>query len=401
MVTGVGIALAAALWHVSGAPLVDLDVYRAGGQAMVTGRHLYDDQFPPRPLVYQLPFTYPPFAALLFTALMPLSLKAMGFVVTAATALALVAACVVVARACGLRPAVATGLGAVVGALSVLSEPVLATIDLGQVNTLLLVMVVADCLLPRTPWPRGLLIGVAAGIKLTPAIFVLYFLARRRWRSALTAVGTFAGTVAVGFAVSAENSVQYWFSTLFNTDRIGGPEFHTNQSIRGVIGRFGLVDEQVFPFWLCGVLLTLAVTWFVLARVRDEVPALLVVAAAGLLCSPVSWSNHWVWAAVLATAVAVELLRRPRWALLAPGLAAVVFFVGPHGFLPKGGKLELTWTAAQWPWGNAFFLVAVSGLLALLVANFSRRGDNRSGGNGIGTGEKARTGPGSGGDDRR
>ncbi|WP_143261913.1 glycosyltransferase 87 family protein [Allokutzneria sp. NRRL B-24872] len=400
-VAGVGLALVLALWQVPSALFVDLDVYRAGAEAIMTGKHLYDDQFPPRPLVYQLPFTYPPFAAMLFTLLTPFSLKAMGYVVTVATALALIGACVLVARACGLRPAAAAGLGAVVGGLSVLSEPVASTIDLGQVNTVLLVMVVADCLLPRTRWPRGLLIGIAAGIKLTPAIFVLYFLARRRWRPALTAVGTFAGTVAVGFAVSTGNSAQYWFSTLFNTDRIGGPEFHTNQSIRAVIGRFGLVDEEVFPFWVGGMLLTLAITCFVLRRLRSEAPALLVVAAAGLLCSPVSWSNHWVWATVLATVVAVELLRRPRWSLLAPGLAAVVFFVGPHKFVPAGDKRELAWTATQWPQGNAFFLVAATGLLTLLVANFSRRGDNRSGDSGIGTGERAQVGLGSGDDNRR
>ncbi|MCP3803068.1 glycosyltransferase 87 family protein [Allokutzneria sp. A3M-2-11 16] len=401
LVAGVVVVLALALWQVTGKMLVDLDVYRAGAEAWMTGQRLYDEDFPPRPLVHQLPFTYPPFAAVLFSVLTPLSLKAMGYVMTAATALALAAACVIVARRCGLPRASAGGLGFAVAALSVLSEPVLATIGLGQVNTLLLAMVVADCLLPRTPWPRGLLVGIAAGIKLTPAIFVLYFLASGRVRPALTAIATLAGSVVIGFLATARDSAQYWFSTLFNTDRIGGPEFVTNQSIRGVLGRFGLVNGQVFPFWVAGVLITLVVTWLILRRVRSEVPALLVVAAAGLLCSPVSWSNHWVWASVLATAVAVALLRRPRWSLLAPGVATVVLFVGPHRFVPGGGKVELTWTAAQWPWGNAFFLTAVISLVVLLVRNWSREVDNLSGDRGIRTGERAQAGLGRDDDNRR
>ncbi|SDM53821.1 alpha-1,2-mannosyltransferase [Allokutzneria albata] len=401
LVAGVLAVLALALWQASGAALVDLDVYRAGGEAWLTGRHLYDEGFPPRPLVYQLPFTYPPFAAVLFSLLTPLSLKAMGYVLTTASALALAVACVIVARRCGLATAGARGLGVAVAALSVLSEPVLATIGLGQVNTLLMALVVADCLLPRTPWPRGLLVGIAAGIKLTPAIFVLYFLASGRVRPALTTIATFAGTVAVGFLATPKDSVRYWFSTLFNTDRIGGPEFFTNQSLRGLIGRFGLVDGQVFPFWAVGVLITLAMTWLILRRVRGEVPALLVVAAAGLLCSPVSWSNHWVWVAVLTTAVAAALVRRPRWSLLAPAVAAAVLFAGPHQYVPGGGKVELTWTAAQWPWGNAFFLTAVVSLAVLLVRNRSRPGDNLSGDAGIRTGERAQVGLGGDDENRR
>jgi len=48
-------------------------------------------------------------------------------------------------------------------------------------------LVALDCLVAKPKWPRGMLIGVAAAIKLTPAVFVLFFLLRRDYRSAVTA----------------------------------------------------------------------------------------------------------------------------------------------------------------------------------------------------------------------
>ncbi|MFB9902771.1 glycosyltransferase 87 family protein [Allokutzneria oryzae] len=373
---GAVIALALALWQVSGAPIVDLDVYRAGGEAWLTGRNLFDEEFPPRPLVYPLPFIYPPISAVLFSVLTVLPLEALGYLMATATVLALLATCVVVARHSGMDRAAALGLGGVVCALSVLSEPVRGTIDLGQINVLLMALVVADCLLPRTPWPRGLLIGIAAGIKLTPAIFVLYFIASGRWRVALTIVTSFVGTIALGFALAAEDSARYWFSTVFTIDNMVGAGFVTNQSIRGVLARFGLDKAQVFPLWAAGVAIVLAVAWFAMRRllsVGAELPAVLVIAAAGLLCSPISWSNHWVWVAAAATGLAVAVARKPRWSLIGPGLAVLVLFLGPHQYVPSGHGAELTWTGITWLSGNAFFLTAVAGLVTTAVVTARRR----------------------------
>ncbi|SDN67017.1 alpha-1,2-mannosyltransferase [Allokutzneria albata] len=366
---GIGIALALALWQVAFAPIVDLDVCRAGGEAWLAGRGLFDAEFPPRPLAYPLPFIYPPISAVLFSGFTLLSLQALGYLMTAATVLAMLAACVVTARRCGLDRAAGLGLGAAVCAVMVYAEPVRSTVDLGQVNVLLMTLVVLDCLMPRTPWPRGLLIGIAAGIKLTPLIFVLYFLASGRARVAVTIVATFAGSVVLGFLLDARNSLQYWGSTVFKLDTMVGTGFVTNQSIRGVLARFGLDKAASFPFWAIGVVLVLAATWFTVRRLLStgaELQAMLVIATASLLCSPISWSNHWVWVAVAGTGLAAALVRAPRWGLLAPGLVVAVFFVGPHAHVPGGGREE-TWTLGQWFVGNAFFLTAVTALAVLAV----------------------------------
>ncbi|MCP3801445.1 glycosyltransferase 87 family protein [Allokutzneria sp. A3M-2-11 16] len=361
-VAGTGIALALALWQVSFAPTVDLDVYRAGGEAWLAGSGLFDAEFPPRPLAFPLPFIYPPISAVLFSGLTVLPLKALGYLMATVTVLALLAACVVTARRCGLDRAAGLGLGAVGCAVMIYAEPVRGTLDLGQVNVLLMTLVVLDCLLPRTPWPRGLLIGIAAGIKLTPLIFVLYFVASGRARVAVTVVTTFVGSVVLGFLLDVENSLRYWSSTVFKLDAMVGTGFVTNQSLRGVLARFGLDKAASFPFWAIGVALVLAVTWSVVRRLLSdgaELQAMLVIAAAGLLCSPISWSNHWVWVAVAGTGLATASVRAPRWSLLAPALVVAVFFVGPHAFVPGGGGIDERWTIGEWFLGNAFFLTAV------------------------------------------
>ena len=51
------------------------------------------------------------------------------------------------------------------------SEPVRSNMDYGQINLVLMLLVVAD-LTGRQPWRRGLLIGLAAAVKLTPLVYL-------------------------------------------------------------------------------------------------------------------------------------------------------------------------------------------------------------------------------------
>jgi alpha-1,2-mannosyltransferase len=236
-------------------------------------------------------------------------------------------------------------------------EPVRTTLMFGQVNLVLMGMVAVDCLLPRTRYPRGLLIGVAAAIKLTPAVFVLYLLARRQYSAAVTAVVTFAAVTGLGMLLAPADSVMYWHSTIFDPDRIGGAEFVTNQSLRATLRRFDLAPGVEQVCWLVLVVAVLALAWHGARRVREPVDALLLVAAAGLLASPVSWSHHWVW---IVPAVAVWTIRVNRRVGPTVVLAATVtLFVVGHRFLPHARGRELDWTWWQHLAGNSYPLVAV------------------------------------------
>ncbi|RDI24553.1 glycosyltransferase 87 family protein [Lentzea flaviverrucosa] len=307
-----------------GIGVLDLRVYLAGGEAWLAGTDLYTADFHgPR----GLPFTYPPFAAMVFGVLAPLPL-ALTAVLFTAVGIGLFTAAV-------RRWA---GFGLV--ALCLLLEPLRITLDMGQVNLVLFGLVAADCLLPRPPWPRGLLVGLAAAIKLTPAIFVLFFLCRGRWRPALTAVATFTACGLAGWVLAPGQSKQFWFHAMLDPERVGGLAYSANQSLRGLLFRLG-APEFV---WFAGAIALLALTVVLLPRLRDDLTALVAVAAAGLLISPVSWSHHWVW-----IAPALLLLKgRVRIAVMA------VFAVGPHWLLPTAGDRELAWTWWQHVVGNTY-----------------------------------------------
>ena len=323
---------------------VDLAVYRSGGAAWLHGIPLYTSEFPS-----SLPFTYPPVAAVVFSvpAMLPMPVATALLTVAGLVALTVTVLLAAPVRVRGPLAAVA------VVAVCVL-EPVRSTLSFGQVNLVLMGLVAVDCLSPRTRYPRGLLVGIAAAVKLTPAIFVLYFLARRQYQAAVTTVVTFVCVTGFGMLVAPANSLAYWYSTIFDPDRIGGAAFATNQTVRAALTRLGLPGG----LWLPLVAVVLLVAWRGARRATEPVVALLLVAAAGLLASPVSWSHHWVWIvpalAVLTTRVAVPV--------------AAVFLVG-HRFLPHARDRELAWTWWQHLAGNSYLLAATAFLTWCLYSD--------------------------------
>jgi alpha-1,2-mannosyltransferase len=237
-----------------------------------------------------------------------------------------------------------------------LLEPVRVTLYFGQINVLLMALVAADCLVRRPRWPRGALVGLAAAIKLTPIAFVLFFLLRGDRKAALTAVASFAGVTALGFALNPAGSVKYWTSTVFNPDRIGKVTQESNQSISGVLARVG-VERGLL--WLLLVAAVVAVGAVAVRRARNDVEAMGLNALIVLLASPVSWSHHWVWIVPLLLTAGVTAWRtRTPLAIGLTAAGAVVFYLSPHWW----------WDADDgWTWwtvtiGNAY----VWGALAVL-----------------------------------
>ncbi|MGW6936721.1 glycosyltransferase 87 family protein [Lentzea sp. NPDC054927] len=271
---------------------IDLDVYRLGGLAWLEGKPLYVG-FTGPPLDPQLPFTYPPIAAVLFSGLTFLPAGSQNPLMVACGFVALTAVCVAVAGK--VRPGLKWTVGPVAAIVALALDPVWMTYGYGQINLFLLAMVVIDCLLVTDRRFRGVLIGVAAAIKLTPAIFVLYFLAKRDWRAAITSMVTFAGLAVAGFLITPRDSAQYWLHSLLNPDRIGDMSLSTNQSIRGVLRGLGLTPGIESLLWAALAAAVVAVAVFLARRANDDLVALFTIAAAGLLASPVSWVHHWVW----------------------------------------------------------------------------------------------------------
>jgi alpha-1,2-mannosyltransferase len=280
------LVVALAMFRAFGAfasPLMDLEVYRQAGTDVVAGVSPYIKR-------EALPFTYPPFAALLATplAVMP---KLLGDVLMSMLgALALGVSVVVVGRRLRLPGASAWWVIPICLTLT----PVWRTFGLGQVNLYLLAFIVMDALVVRGRW-RGFLIGVAAGIKLTPGIFMLYFLVTRQWRAAVVSGLGFLATVAVGALALPEDARRFWFVLLRDPNRVGGVAYEDNQSLGGALSRFlSLTDTATVLLALVVIGLGLALAVRLHAR-GSEVPAIVTVGLTGLAASPVSWSHHWVW----------------------------------------------------------------------------------------------------------
>lgn len=350
----------------TGSHFIDLQVYRTGGLAWLRGLPLYVD-FPGALDGPSLPFTYPPIAAVLFSGLTFLPVWVANALVVVVSFLCLSVVCFLVTRRLTRRANVVWTVTAAVSVAAVALEPVISTFLFGQINLVLVALVVVDCLAVTDRRWRGMLVGLAAAIKLTPLVFLLYFLVRRDWRAALTSVATFAGLAGAGFVFAPKDSAEYWFHALLDPSRVGGLAYMTNQSLRGVLHRFnpGQPTETLLWMGLSAIVVVLAI---VAARKSDDVVALTAIATAGLLVSPVSWSHHWVWC--VPAFLALGFARRTR-ARLTLGALLVVFVVQPFTWLPSTGDQEMWWTWWQHVYGDAYTWVAI-GTLGVLAATRPR-----------------------------
>ena len=400
---------------------VDLAVYRDGGLIVRHVQPFYDPgAYAPlydwggfSPLA--LKFTYTPFAAIAFAAVSVLPWAVTWISSVFVNVAALLAALWFTYRGLGYRDRrVRLGATLLAAAVTFWLQPVVRTIYLGQINLVLMAMIMWDLCQPpvtasgKRRWWKGAVTGVAAGVKLIPLIFVPYLLVTRRWREAVATVAGFAATVAFGFAVLPHDSVKWWLHgmVLSNGPRTGFMGWAGNQSLRGIITRFtGSVAAGQDP-WLAAAAAAVVggiTAAYLIDRAGYPVPALLVTALTGLLASPISWDHHWVW---VAPAVAVTghyavraaragARRTARW-LWALGAGMIFFFAAwpdalwenartlgnfslgflwaqantnPIQFARRGDQpqyVEYHWRGWQLLWGNAYILAGVALLLIAL-----------------------------------
>ncbi|HSA50413.1 MAG TPA: glycosyltransferase 87 family protein [Yinghuangia sp.] len=352
--------LVRALTHPS---MVDLVVYRAEGAAVAAGVDLYGPLATP----HDLRATYPPFAAMLFTAFIVPPYELLRGVAVAGNIGLLFVAALLSCRLVGVDGRRRTTVAVVVTALGLWAEPVFTTFRYGQINMLLLVLVLADFARPPTARTRGVALGVATGIKVTPAIFVVYLLLTRRFREAAVATAAFAATVGVGFAALPDASRRFWGDLVFDPNRVGRLENAANQSVRGVIVRITHTREpDKVWFVLVAAVAVAGLACAVLAHRRlGDRWGLPVCAVTGLMMAPIAWSHHWVWCIPIAVLL---------WADVPRALVAVaVFWTFAVWYVPHVPFVELHFA----PWQtalSAWYIVFGVGFLALAARQARRAG---------------------------
>lgn len=329
----------------------DFNVYRWGSEVVTHGTQLYQGK------VAAQWFTYPPFAAMVFIPLaaIPDATARVGWELASLLALAWAAALSL--KLAGYRPN-----WQVIGAVTVLSitlEPMYHTFYLGQVNLILLALILSDIWRTSRGRPAGIGIGIAAAMKLTPLIFIpLLFLARRT-RDGIIATATFIGCGGIGYLVAPGDSRIYWAEVYHETLRVGAA-YISNQSPYATAIRVA-GGKHFVGLWYDAIPLALGIAGLImaaiLARSDDWLGAATVTGVTGLLVSPISWTHHWVW--VLPGLVV--LLRGGRRSKIAAAVTYALFVVAPMWFTPDhGGPGEFGFHWLQTAVANSFLIAGLA-----------------------------------------
>ena len=319
---------------------LDLSIYREGISAWQAGKNPYLLHF-----TDGLSFTYPPVALL---ALEPLTWLPFAWALGVLWFLTVALLAVVIdlaSRHSGRAGGPAFRLRALGWATlaTLVVEPVRSTMDFGQINVLLMLLVTVDLLgVPRRH--RGWLIGLAAAIKLTPAIFLLIPLLERDWKSVgrgALGAGATTGLMAV---ISPGASSQYWFHDLFNPRRVGGISYEGNQSWYGLLHRFPFSVNGNEPLYVLLAALTLAAAVVVARHCLGQgqrVQAMMAVALCGLLISPISWTHHWVWVTLIPIVIFAPRHNLSMTVRAGLGVVLVTAILAPYWWWKHGGDLSL------------------------------------------------------------
>ncbi|MBM0231428.1 DUF2029 domain-containing protein [Micromonospora sp. STR1_7] len=318
----------------------DLKIYMSAMEWWTAGNPLYDYVQPDR-VQGELYFTYPPFSALL---LWPFGLLRLGATVTIFTVLTVLA--VVLTTRWLVTPVIARhdlprAFTLTVAVLLVLAvESTRETITFGQINMLLVVLILADLLfaVPQARRWAGVGVGLATALKLFPGIFIVYLLATRRWRAAAVASATAAAATLLAAAIAPRDSWRFWTHELWATERVGRTDYTGNQSLFGLLSRFTAPEKPDRLLWLLVVAVVAGYgLWRAVraARAGDALTGLTLTGLVGALVSPITWTHHIYWfvpAVVLLADAALSAdrpdeVRRRRWlAGLAVGTGALIIY---------------------------------------------------------------------------
>jgi len=324
----------------------DLNVYNhAGLIARSLPHQLYAWQ-----LRRGIKFTYTPFAALGFAAGSLLPWAVLRWLMAVASLAAVTGTVWLTLGAVGWRGRDRATATAALAAVGLWTDPVQRALHLGQIEPLLMVLIVWDLCQPDSRRWKGAGIGLAAGIKLVPLIFIPYLVLSGKLRQAVVAAAAFVATTVIGFAFLPHASAAWWLTGYFlHADNVGDAGSLLNQSLLAMLTRGAGSMHVATSVWLGSVILVGAVGLAAAAALHRSgrpVAGWVTCALTGVLVSPISWDHHWVWIVpglVLLVDAALRARGAARWACwaLAGGVASVfsawpAHWTGPRAFVPHG-----------------------------------------------------------------
>lgn len=275
----------------------DFQVYYAGGYAVLHAIPLYNIKTPS----FHLQFDYQPFAAILFVPFALFSTKVSAIVWTILNVCALFAVLwmsLAMMRISKGRVRLWITLVATIGCI--LLDSILSNMVFGQLCVMIMLLIFVDF----QPWmPRrwaGIATGIAATIKLTPLLFIIYLFLIGRRRTAIQASITFVVAFLIGLAVLPNDTYRYWFKLGFIDLGRMLDATDVEHSLFGFFARL-TGNAMTPPAWTIPVCIAVAIYGLIMGircvRKEQYLLGVLTIGFTAALISPVSWSYDYVWLA--------------------------------------------------------------------------------------------------------
>ena len=329
----------------------DFNVYYHAAREILEGRSPYRDS-----LGEWTPYLYPPLTAeaLIPLALVPLPVAAyVWFVISAAAVIASIwmLAALTDDDHHATNSLTTTQFGFAALAVIVVFRFVLDTFSLGQINTVVAALSIAHvfffCRQKKTTAAVALILAVS--IKLTPAVLLIYHIAKLRLKFAAACIALLAAVTFVSFlpfGLSASEFQIFVNRTIWNEQGFNLAD-SGNQSLRGAIERSIKDDDSSASrdysnssrspsdpttFILSIVFIGLSILAAV--RSRSELAGIAPFFCCAVLLSPLSWKSHFV---ILMLPIAVLLFqagKSPKWRFAITAALLFVFAIfnltSPH-----------------------------------------------------------------------
>lgn len=244
----------------------DVYVYWYALNNWFSGNSLYDWYALPDYKMY--PFTYPPFGAWALSPLTWFDYETAARLMIMAIALQTAVIVALVGRSLGWSWGSAFAIAPWAAILvQQCLEPFTQSVGFAQVNTAMMALVMIDVAAPPSWKGRGVASGLAAAIKLTPAIAVLIFLLRHQWRSAITMVATSLAVTLLSWVISPGESARFFFDAMWDPQRAGDAYYTSNQNLKGFVAR-ALPENTWSIAWAITVALALVAAVWLCLRIQ-------------------------------------------------------------------------------------------------------------------------------------
>jgi alpha-1,2-mannosyltransferase len=320
-------------------------------------------------------FTYPPGAILFFWPLLWLPVKHLTLLWTSVSLVALAATLVAVIDHLFHKSLLVTvGIACWTAVLSaIVLAPVSECLEWGQTATILVCLVVVDALVIKGS-AKGVLVGVAAAVKIFPGLIILFWLVRREWRAAITSLATTAGVTGLASVLWPASASTFLFKLL-----LGGGDYDKFTGVANSLASSSLIAMFERPPFHMNFLhvygeLTVVAILVVATLIGAErlwrhdchLSALVLILITSVIGSPIVWDHYFAFAPLLFLMPFELGWKSPlaRTAIVSGLVMVVPWFL----FRQPVGR---TWWTATYAFGarNALLLAC----LAVIVASFWQR----------------------------